>query len=166
MEEIWKEVKDFEGVYWVSTFGRVKNSKGRILKPMSCRTQKYPKYHLTRKDGTMWYVLGHRLVALTFIENPNNYPVVHHVDGNTQNNRVDNLEWCTYKYNTQKMVEAGKHYQFKKGLDNPTGKLTEYQIKGIFRLRELGWSITEIADIVNCSRGHISEIVNEKRRVL
>jgi len=165
MEEIWKEIPKFENKYFVSNIGEIKNSNGHILNGMRSRSQPYKKYALSNGDGTYSYLLGHRIVALTFLENPNNYPVVHHKDGNKLNNNVINLEWCTHKYNTQEMVKAGKHYQFKKGNENPSAKLTDHQVKGIFKLREINWSLTEIADLLNCSRSHISEILNGKSRV-
>lgn len=59
---------------------------------------KYKKYKMCRV---------HRLVAETFLENPNNYPCINHIDGNKQNNNISNLEWCTYAYNNAHAVEHG-----------------------------------------------------------
>ena len=55
------------------------------------------RFYIKRKP---FRIAVHRLVALLYIENPNNFPVVNHKDGNKQNNNKDNLEWCTVKYNT------------------------------------------------------------------
>lgn len=56
----------------------------------------------------------HRLVALLYIENPNNYPVINHIDGNKQNNHKENLEWCTVKYNTNHAEKLGLRKHFTK----------------------------------------------------
>ena len=97
--EIWKKVKDFPK-YSASNKGRVRNDKtGRILTP----TPAYSGYHkvtLFNDDGRFQMLL-HRVVAVTFIPNPNNCPFVNHKDENKINNRVDNLEWCTPSYNTK-----------------------------------------------------------------
>ena len=98
MKEIWKEIKDFNN-YQISNLGRVKNNFGKILKPQ-LRHGYYDiglyneEYKLRPK-----LIKIHRLVAETFIPNPNNYPVVNHKDENKINNSVNNLEWCTTKYN-------------------------------------------------------------------
>lgn len=60
-----------------------------------------------RVGGKRKYIRVHRLVAETFIPNPNNFPMVNHKDGNKLNNRVDNLEWCTNSYNTQQAYNSG-----------------------------------------------------------
>lgn len=49
----------------------------------------------------------HRLVAIAFISNPNNYPIINHIDGNKKNNKVDNLEWCTNQYNLKEAYRLG-----------------------------------------------------------
>lgn len=163
MEEIYKEIKGFEGRYWVSNFGNVK-SKHKILTPMTSRTQKYAKFALSISRRKSKFVMGHRLVAEYFLENPNNYKVVHHKDHNPTNNRVDNLEWCTHSQNIKYAIAAGRFKQiFKADSTNPSKKLTEFQIKGIRRLGDLGWSVTDIADLVLITRGHISEILNNKK---
>lgn len=98
MKEVWKEIKDFNK-YQISNFGRVKNNFGKILKPQ-LRHGYYDiglynkKYKLSPK-----LIKIHRLVAEAFLPNPNNYSIVNHKDENKTNNNVNNLEWCTQKYN-------------------------------------------------------------------
>lgn len=118
MEEEWKDIIGFEGKYQISNLGRVKslervttykntNQTGlkftgvkycneRILK-----TYIYGRYeHVSLKKGCKYFnYTVHRLVAEYFIPNPNNYDIVNHKDENKMNNRADNLEWCTQKYN-------------------------------------------------------------------
>lgn len=98
MEEIWKEIDGFDGDYLVSNLGNVKSlkyGKERILKP---RIQSgYYKVLLYNNKKHEYSI--HRLVANAFIPNPNNLPQVNHKDENKLNNCVDNLEWCTRKYN-------------------------------------------------------------------
>ena len=91
--EIWKKIEGYEN-YSVSTYGRVRNDKtGRILKPMD-KNKGYLYVNLQDKCHRI-----HRLVAQTFIPNPNNYPIVNHKDEDKSNNNVKNLEWCTSQYN-------------------------------------------------------------------
>lgn len=104
MEEIWKDVKGYEGLYQVSNYGRIKSlnynnwKREEILKNKLHRDG-YLKVTLGGKDK-LKYCLVHRIVAEAFIPNPNNYPQVNHKDENKQNNNVNNLEWCTAKYNS------------------------------------------------------------------
>lgn len=123
-QEIWKDIPEYKGYYQVSNFGRVKGLKytfwakkqfrtlpERILKPNKNKSgYLYVILHKDRKKKT-WKV--HRLVALTFIPNPNNKPCVDHIDTNTINNNVENLRWCTHKENInnpltkQKLINSG-----------------------------------------------------------
>ena len=99
INEIWKDIEGYEGLYQVSDKGRVKSlwfGKERILKPVSCRG--YLQVDLC-KNGLKKMCKIHRLVAMTFLPNPNNLPQINHIDEDKTNNNANNLEWCTAKYN-------------------------------------------------------------------
>ena len=98
MQEIWKDIPEFEGLYQVSNLGRIKNLKRNnfILSPYS--TKGYQSVKLS-KNGKATTKLVHRLVAQLFVPNPNNYNEVNHKDENKANNVYENLEWCTRDYN-------------------------------------------------------------------
>lgn len=101
--EVWKDVGECKGyeelarLYEVSNLGRVKNKKGLIMSP-ELYQRGYYRVHLY-KNNKRKHARINRLVALAFIPNPNNYPMVNHKDENKLNNKVSNLEWCTAKYN-------------------------------------------------------------------
>lgn len=96
MEEIWKDIKGYEGLYKISNLGKVKTLRSnRILKGTGVEYKEVVLYK--NKKAKTFYV--HRLVAEHFIENPNNYSCVNHKDENKMNNNANNLEWCTKLYN-------------------------------------------------------------------
>lgn len=96
--EIWKDIKDYEGIYKVSSYGRIQSVKsGLIMKP----TQKYCgglQLALCKNGKAKTYQVG-RLVAIAFIPNPDNKPEVDHKDGIRFHNFVENLRWCTHDEN-------------------------------------------------------------------
>lgn len=100
VEVVWKPVVGFEGLYEVSSLGRVRNKKGEILKQRIKRTNCtcYKSVDLW-KDGRYHKKYIHRLLAEAFIPNPDNLPMVNHKDEDGTNNFIDNLEWCTREYN-------------------------------------------------------------------
>ncbi len=95
--EIWKDIKDYEGLYKISNLGNVKSLKTNKNLYYS-KSRNYLRVSLNKNGIRKGYSI-HRLVAQTFIPNPNNYPCVNHKDCNGNNNKVNNLEWCTYKQN-------------------------------------------------------------------
>lgn len=118
MEE-WKDIKGYEGLYMISSLGRVKSlqprggnrngmprkGKEHILTPYISSTGYY-KVSLVKNNKRSDKRI-HRLLASAFIPNPNNKPNINHIDGNKLNNRIDNLEWCTQKENTIHAIETG-----------------------------------------------------------
>lgn len=98
--EIWKEINNYNGEYLISNLGNVKSLKSlKILKPQDDKNG-YLFVMLSKQSKKKNYKI-HRLVAEHFLENPMNYEVVNHKDGNKYNNSVENLEWCTHRENNQ-----------------------------------------------------------------
>ena len=122
--EIWKDIEGFEGFYQISNLGRVKSlprlvpfkqgmfrmTRERILKNR-VGSNGYGFVYLCKPKAKR-QVLVHRLVAQAFIPNPLGLAIVNHKDENPLNCRVENLEWCTYKYNSNYGTcreKIGKH---------------------------------------------------------
>ena len=101
MNEIWKNIENYEGLYQVSNLGQVRSLKSgetKNLKPGN--NGRGYLFVILYKDGKMKRLYLHRLVAKAFIPNPLGYPVINHKDENPSNNHVSNLEWCSVRYNT------------------------------------------------------------------
>lgn len=101
--EVFQPVEEYEGLYEVSNYGNVRSlnynhtGKERILKPIK-DSSGYPQVNLY-KNGKRKMFQVHRLECEAFIPNPDNLSQVNHKDENKENNRVENLEWCTAGYN-------------------------------------------------------------------
>ena len=162
MQELWE---DFGERYKVSYFGNVDslNSRGRGKRkrmiPSINTTKGYLQAHLTI-NGTKKKYYVHRLVAICFIPNPNNYKQVNHIDGNKLNNHVSNLEWCTCKQNIRKAWELGLNA---KGEKHGRAKLTEAIVIEMFRFRNIEkWTQQRIADHFGICASTVSRILRRK----
>ena len=133
MKEEWRDIKGYEGKYQISNLGRVKslrNTRGsyreKILR-FKLEVSGYFKVSLCKNNKIKSFYI-HRLVAEAFIPNLNGYSQVNHKDENKTNNCVDNLEWCTAKYNsnygtrTQRGSESSKGISRNKGSKHPQAR--------------------------------------------
>lgn len=173
MQEAWKPVVGFEGIYEVSNFGKVQ-SLDRMVRHVSksgrVGERLFPGRVLKLVDHTHGYksavlcdspkrsaLLIHRVVAEAFIPNPDNLPWINHKDANKSNNRVDNLEWCTPSDNMQHAMKLGLHPVLR-GSQRGTAKLNEESVAAIKKLLTLGFSNEEIANLFKVSTAPISYI--------
>lgn len=175
MEEIWKDIKDYEGIYQISNLGRLrsldrmlsikrygkfyyKKRKGKMMCP-SLNTNKYYHVKLMNGDNKKIYSL-HRLVALHFLPNPNNYEIVNHIDSNKQNNKLDNLEWCTKNDNRLHARKIFNDTVY--GESCNLSKLTEKQVKEIRANGRMNMSNRQIGNLYNVSHETIRCVLNGK----
>lgn len=102
MEEVWKDIDGYEGLYQVSNMGKVRslkrnNTNGKILR--KCINKRGYEVVYFSKGNKKYAQRVHRLVAIAFIPEAKNKPQVNHIDGNKLNNCMNNLEWCTQSEN-------------------------------------------------------------------
>lgn len=166
MNEIWKDIEGYEGLYQVSNLGRVRSlerfnvnsgvyqNRVRVLK-QSHNRRGYKTVTLIKRKARKT-VTVHRLVAKAFLENPKMLPQVNHKDENKENNAVGNLEWCDNRYN----------YSYGTRVERVTKKLQ----KPILQFDENGNFINEFSGLRDAQRalnltssGSISECCNGKR---
>ena len=107
MDEIWKPVKGYEGIYEVSNKGNVKTLRKNVVMNQTIGVKNGYCYVGLYKDGKNRKALVHRIVAAAFIDNPMGKKTVNHIDGNKCNNAVDNLEWATYSENHKHAFKHG-----------------------------------------------------------
>lgn len=163
--EIWKDIEGYEGLYQVSNLGRVKSlarKRGNQFDYKDIILQQ----HIVRnyfsvvlqKDGVAKCYRIHRLVAQEFKPNPDNLPCVNHKDENKLNNNIENLEWCTYKYNSNYGTAIERCRQKRLNHKKFSKVVKRYDLQGNYidtwsSLREierkLGFNHTRIAAVCN-----------------
>ena len=171
-KEKWKEIPDFNGWYEASTKGRIRTYR---TKSRGNKRAKYPKvircyinplgyvYAKLKRDGIRSNYLVHRLVAMTFIDNPKAKPHVNHINFNTGDNCVGNLEWVTPKENIYHTINNGRAVTLK-GDDCNYSKLTKEDVIAIREEYSEGNSTHKsIAKKYPVSTRHIGRIINRKR---
>jgi len=125
-DELWKEIKDFEGLYSVSTLGNIFSIKNNKLLKLK-RTKKGYLTVSLNKDGATSYYRVHRLVAHTFISNPSLLPLVRHMNNNRSDNRMSNLAWGTAQDNSDDRIIHGTKFKTCRNGDLcPSGHVVKY----------------------------------------
>lgn len=170
MTEIWKDVLGYEGLYEVSNIGRVRsiaryNERSKKFYPSKIKSIEISNNGYLRvklsKNGKKKGVCVHRLVAEAFLDNSNKLPQVDHIDGDKNNNCVENLRWVTAKQNIQNPNTIIKH----QGKNNPFfGKTHTEKTKQLMRVKRptmKGGKNPSARKIVNLSTGEIFETLKE-----
>ncbi len=164
--EFWMDIPGYEGLYQASTYGRVRSlvgkHGGRILKPAESG-RRYPKYTLS-KNGKHTNFQTHRLIATTFLPNPQNKPAVDHISGNAFDNSVQNLRWVTGKENSLNPVTLGRMLVNRDAKGGKTASVKTYaynldgELVGVFN------SMQEASRKTGISQSLISLCVAGKRK--
>lgn len=177
MQEIWKDVPGYEGLYHVSNLGRVKRLPyqliGRTIGKKKEYIREFPErvmkaticangyYRVTlSKDGKLYYKYIHRIVAETFIPNPDSLPCINHKDENRTNNNVNNLEWCSYSYNNS---YGNARYKFSKSYSINHSRAVEMLSLSGEKIREFS-SVKEAAIFVGGTSTSIDRAIAKIRK--
>jgi hypothetical protein len=175
MKEVWKDIKGYEGLYQISNLGIVKSLVRKVVsvkKKKHMRTTKEriltnvinaQGYYMINLNinGTSKTCKIHRLVAKTFIPNPDNKCCINHIDGDKLNNEVINLEWVTHQENSKHAHKMGLTNN--SGSKNGNSKLTEKDVLEIRELYDKGnTTYQKISEIYNVTSAMINDIINRK----
>lgn len=163
MVEIWKDIEGFDGVYSVSSMGRVisRHSGTEVFLKLDSLARRYVIIGLTKNRKSKTYKL-HRVVAMAFHKDSwFEGAVVNHKDANPLNNRADNLEWCTTSQNIKHAFNIGNKSQA--GEKNAQSKYLPCDVSGIRKLFQMGMSRRWISETTGVSRSHVTSIISNKR---
>lgn len=176
MIEEWRDIKNYEGVYQISSLGRIRSLdryvddkghkrfvKGKTLKPSKHKDDYEYVVLYDRKHKMI-----HRLVAENFIDNPENKRTVNHINGDKSDNRVINLEWCTHKENINKAWEIGLYQISEKQRENgrKRGKNNckkVIQMDKQYKILKVWDSITEASKTLNINLNTISNCAKRRK---
>ena len=151
----FKKIPGFDG-YYINTEGQIYSEfQGKIMNTFN-RGGKYISVTLQQGKTAKIYLI-HRLIAITFLPNPNNYPEIDHIDGNPENNRVDNLRWVTKKQNQNNPISAQRR---KTAIINLQG----IKVVALLNGKEIAEfeSISEAARKMNVHATNISKVLSGK----
>ena len=141
--------------YEISKFGVIRNVTNKKIKSQYISSTGYYMVSFSYNNKSKPQRV-HRLIASTFIDNPNNYRFINHIDGDKLNNSIDNLEWCTHSQNMKHAFETGLINNT--GIENGMSKLNEENVIQIKVMLRNGYSQQKIADKFNVSRSCILKI--------
>lgn len=172
---IWKDIPNYKGLYQASNDGRIRSFYKKEPKELKQRLSNagYFRVQLFKNKKGKW-ISVHRLIGITFLDNPENKPEINHKDENKYNNCVENLEWCTRKENNNYGTRLER---FKKNMNYSKRKINnENQIKKcskpIYQYLKNGTFIQSWNSISECSRvtglniSSISSVCCKKRNSL
>lgn len=159
-EEIWLAIPGWEGLYSASSAGRIRGDRsGRVLRPSTHRYTGHQRVQLYR-DGRAVTRLVHRLVLATFVGPCPDGMECCHNDGDSKNNRVDNLRWDT---RTSNMADTIAHGTRQRGVRHYRTDLTNQDIRSIRDLYRCGMVQREIGERFGISQGAVSLIISGRR---
>lgn len=154
--EFWKDIKGFRELYQISNLGRVRRKDNKkVLKPLLL-TKGYKGVRLYEDFKVAKTKKIHRLVAEYFIPNPLNLEQVNHKDGDKNNNRMDNLEWCSNDYN---MIHAIENNLILKGEERYSSKCKDESLLLLQRLIDCGFTIKQLSLIYMISKNAMKNII-------
>lgn len=163
-KEYWKDISGYENLYQVSNLGKIRSIKNGKIKMRSLaryspsNTTTYYKITLC-KDGKRETKWVHRIVAEAFIPNPDKLEEVNHKDENGLNNSIDNLEWCTHKYNNNYGTKN------RRTSDKLSKAVEQYDLKGRYiRTFKSAKEACEYLNVDISNRDSISKVCNGKRK--
>ena len=155
MQEIWKNIPNYEGIYQISNLGNIRSCKNNKIRKSIKQKSGYLRIILT-KNQKQKATNVHILVAKNFVPNPNNLPFVNHIDGNKENNKSDNLEWVTASQNMKHAIKKGliKHHPW-------SVKVAQYSLDG--KLIKVWDKMADASRHLNCHHSQIFDCCRGKQ---
>lgn len=170
--EIWKDILEFQGYYQVSNFGRVRriadylnqNKSWRLSEPKILKQRLHNNGYLRVMlsiNGKHYDRYIHRLVAIAFLDNPNGYSEINHIDGDKTNNNLKNLEWCNRSYNNKHAYQNG--LKVVKGCYGKKKKVAQISLVDNLIINVFD-SLKEAAQFVSCNQCMITNCCNKRTK--